>query len=441
MNNGIFADIPEMKGNSGKRERPARGHGERGQMIPLLAFALIVILGIAALTVDVGYWRYQQRLEQSAADAAATAGAIALFYPTTSGSPAPPEVEAAAQQAASDNGYKDDGGVTVSVIVNDPPVNNTPPNAQATPYAPKSAVEAIITKSQPSFFGGIFGRKTQPVSARAVAVLQPDKTPQCLSQLLPNGGIGLNAGNIVAVNCSVAANGYVSVGRGIDATSLTYHGSVPSGSTTHNGISIAPIYSGTPIVDPCFKIPGCNYLQNTPIPPLDTTAINAIGMFVISAPPPPGYAVVKNCCLAAKFNPGLYYIYGGISGAVTGTGVTLVNVDGASRVSGSGIANLNVTAPSTFGPPDNAPTAGVAFYQPPSNSNPITNNGLAATWEGLFYAPSAQFVSNGSPDTFSMLVIGSYAISGNKTLTINPALSPALGLTSAQATTHVALAE
>ena len=412
-------------------------------MIPLLAFAIVAILGIAALTVDVGYWRYQQRLEQSASDAGAIAGAIALYYPVTAGVPAPPEVVAAAQHATSENGYTDDGGVNaLTVKVASPPSNNTPPNAQATPYAPNSAVEVIVMKEQPSFFGGIFGHKVQPVSTRSVAIRIPDRTPVCFAQLLPTSGIFLNSGDIVAKDCTVAVNGTAIVGRGIDAATITYHGTAPIGGTSHNGTGITPTYSNTPIVDPCFKIPGCQYLQNTPIPPLGPSAIDATASFLISAPAPPGYAVVKNCCaLGAKFNPGLYYVYGGIAGAVSGTGVTLVNVDGPSSVSGNALGGASITAPSTFGPPDNAPTAGVAFYQPPSNSNPIVNSGSPATWNGLFYAPTAQFVSNGKPDIFSSLIIGGYTMTGNKTLTINPAMTPALGVSSAQLTTHVALAE
>ena len=41
---------------------------------------MVVLMGAASLAVDVGYWRYQQRLEQSAADSAAIAGATELAY-------------------------------------------------------------------------------------------------------------------------------------------------------------------------------------------------------------------------------------------------------------------------------------------------------------------------------------------------------------------------
>ena len=420
-----------------RQESSRRRESERGQMIPLLALGLVTLMAVAALGVDIGYWRSQQRTEQSAADAAAIAGAIRAYYPTTAGTPAPVEVKAAAIAAASSNGIVDDGGVgNITVTVNDPPTNNTPPNAQATPYG-AGAVEVIVAKNQPTFFSAVFGRTSQVVTTRAVAARAPDNGIQCLTQVDASSGLVFNAGNIDAVNCSVATNGSVSVGRGIDANAVTYYGSPPQGSTTKNGQPITPIHSTTPVVDPCFKISGCNYLQNTPIPPLTNGAIDATGRIIISGAGFPSYNVVKNCCSgAATFTPGLYYIYGGISGTVLGTGVTLVNVNGQ-----VGSGSSFITAPSTFGPPDNAPTAGVAFYQPPNNTNYITNNGKSNTYVGLFYAPSAHFRSNGKLDKFSDLIIGGFQTNGNKTLTIDPSLNAALTLQASQATTHVALTE
>lgn len=406
-------------------------------MIPLLAFGIVAIIAIAALSVDVGYWRYQQRLEQSAADAGAIAGAIRAYYPTTAGAPAPAEVRSAAQTATSGNYFTDDSGVGVTrVDVSEPPTNNTPPNPQATPYA-AGAVEVLVTKKQPTFFSAIFGHSFQLISARAVAARAPDVITQCLTQLDPSSGLSFNAGDIKAVNCNVATNGTVYVKNGIDANQVIYHGSAPSASISKNGKTIAAVRSSTPVVDPCFKITGCNYLQNTPIPPLTASAINASGRAIVSGAGFPSYNVVTNCCAAAViFTPGLYYIYGGISGTVAGTGVTLVNVDGP-ITSGASV----IIAPSTFGPPDNAQTAGVALYQPPSNTNNISNNGKSNTYVGLFYAPTAHFQSNGKLDNFGNLVIGGFQTNGAKTLTIDPSLNAALPLQQSQTTTHVALTE
>ena len=53
--------------------RSARG--ERGQILPLAAMALLVLLGICAFAIDVGYAYYAKRQLQGATDAAALAGA------------------------------------------------------------------------------------------------------------------------------------------------------------------------------------------------------------------------------------------------------------------------------------------------------------------------------------------------------------------------------
>ena len=48
---------------------------ERGQILPLVCFMLVVLLGISAFAVDVGYAYYAKRQLQAATDAAALAGA------------------------------------------------------------------------------------------------------------------------------------------------------------------------------------------------------------------------------------------------------------------------------------------------------------------------------------------------------------------------------
>jgi hypothetical protein len=52
-----------------------RARGERGQILALVALALVALLGIAAFAIDVGYAYYAKRQLQSATDAAALAGA------------------------------------------------------------------------------------------------------------------------------------------------------------------------------------------------------------------------------------------------------------------------------------------------------------------------------------------------------------------------------
>ena len=51
-------------------------HGQDGQVLYLFAALLVVLLGMAALSIDIGFAIHAQRELQASADAAATAGAI-----------------------------------------------------------------------------------------------------------------------------------------------------------------------------------------------------------------------------------------------------------------------------------------------------------------------------------------------------------------------------
>src|SRR5262245_65744440 len=73
-----------------------RNTSERGQSMVLTVIFMVVLLGFAALVVDVGSWYRAHRAAQSQADASALAGAQAL--PDTS------QASALANQYAAKNG-------------------------------------------------------------------------------------------------------------------------------------------------------------------------------------------------------------------------------------------------------------------------------------------------------------------------------------------------
>src|ERR1700676_5435119 len=98
----------------GSRLRRVDQEGERGQVLPIVALALVMLMGAAAMAVDVGYLRYMQRVEQSGADSAAIAGANELGYPAAN------DVTAAARADAASNGFTHNGS-TITVTVNNSP--------------------------------------------------------------------------------------------------------------------------------------------------------------------------------------------------------------------------------------------------------------------------------------------------------------------------------
>src|SRR5579871_5495110 len=163
----------------------------RGQMLPVIGGGMVVLLGVLALSVDVGQWRYLQRREQAAADAAAIAGAIQTYYPASQSSQTnglnftgPIEIANAARAAATSNGFTDDNGAgKVTVTVNNPPSSGN--------YTSSSqAVEVIVKQSAPLFFAKLAGLTSDYVSARAVARAGVP-ADFCVMQMNPADEIGM----------------------------------------------------------------------------------------------------------------------------------------------------------------------------------------------------------------------------------------------------------
>ena len=416
--------------------------GERGQILPLVAIGMVALMGMTSLAVDAGYWRYQQRLEQSAADSAAVAAAIRLNYPTTASTSSPSQI---GQAAAAQNGFNDDGGVgKVTVSVSVPPSPNTPPHPGATAYPANTAAEVDIHATQKQFFSGMFGSHFAAGHARAVAVSVPDYSA-CLWQLKIENGSGITIkGNkpLTTVNCGVLANGTISVPSFSGTTTVGYWGA--DNDTGCDGIGFATAVAlPTPVNDPCTRSAGCSYLASTAIPAQGAGDINGKNVTSISVPGGAAYAVVDNCCGKGNVTagPGLYYFYGGVSGSIQGDGVTIVNVDGAFTASGLGSGHPYFTAPTS------GPTAGVAYYQPPSNTNDVTLNGGGngtSQWDGLFYAPTASFTSNGGSITFAYLVTGDIRLNGGGSgagFIVDPTLGGQTNIMTSAVPTHVVLAE
>jgi hypothetical protein len=157
------------------RERSAswpRNKSDKGQTIVVVAFALVGLLAFMALAADVGYLRYQKRQLQTAADAAAIAGADELSYG---------DVTSAADADSAANGFTN-GSNGVTVTVNNPPLSG--PHVSDSNY-----VEAIVSRTASTFFAKAFGVSSTRVTARAVAHL--GSSSNCIYALAPSGGSAL----------------------------------------------------------------------------------------------------------------------------------------------------------------------------------------------------------------------------------------------------------
>jgi Flp pilus assembly protein TadG len=118
---------------------------DRGQATVLTLVFMVVLLGMAALVLDVGSWYRADRATQSTADAAALAGAQALPDDASN-------ARALALEYASKNGGLGGGNVTITskLVAND-------------------TITVSVKQPAPGFFSKIFGKDSVTVGSTGVA--------------------------------------------------------------------------------------------------------------------------------------------------------------------------------------------------------------------------------------------------------------------------------
>ena len=119
---------------------------QRGQSMVLSVVFLTVLMGMAALVIDVGSWYRAHRAAQSTADASALAGAQAL--PDTT------QATALANQYVSKNGGSGAGGTAITFSRQDYETDT---------------IQVTVTRPHPGFFAKLFGLSTVSVKGRATA--------------------------------------------------------------------------------------------------------------------------------------------------------------------------------------------------------------------------------------------------------------------------------
>ena len=142
----------------------------KGVVAVVIALAIPVLVGLAALAVDTSVWSSAKNSAQGAADAAAVS-AVAAATAGSSSSQIQNEVYASSALAGFNNGQN---GVTVTV--NNPPKSG--PNTSNT-----GAYEVIITQPQTRFFAHVLSA-APTISGRAVVIVAG--SPACVLALNPS---------------------------------------------------------------------------------------------------------------------------------------------------------------------------------------------------------------------------------------------------------------
>lgn len=156
-----------------------------GQILVITAAAMVVLLGIAALVVDLGFGVLLRRQEQNAVDPGAIAAARFIDDVTGQSIDMPMAWEAACHYArenkffpsATDNG----SGSTGCVPANDPQGAVLevlyPPDSRAGQFQGHHGfVQVVLTRQRDTFLGQILGIRTLSISTDAVAARQRGNT-------------------------------------------------------------------------------------------------------------------------------------------------------------------------------------------------------------------------------------------------------------------------
>ena len=182
---------------------------DRGQIIVIFAGGLVLLMGIAALVVDLGFTFMTRRMEQNVADPSAIAAAR-LIPAVNNGTSTVDDMRRTACSVARQNGLfssalTDDGCTPANDFDATSLIVFYPPSPNAGTYAgTRGFVEVVVSRSPRTFFSGVFGIKSIPVSSSAVAAFTTgNSNSNSLIALDPRGCGGANSAGKVSGNNTV----------------------------------------------------------------------------------------------------------------------------------------------------------------------------------------------------------------------------------------------
>ncbi len=422
-----------LKGGLAKTVRPLGRliKDTSGASLVLVALALPMVLGMAALGLDATLWYMQKRQMQAVADNAVLAGVLAL---SQGGSAS--EIEQAVITHAGYAGFQN--GVDGHISVNNPP--SAGPNQTDTDY-----IEVFVERDAPTMLS-LFNREgALTIQTRAVGSMVSGGN-YCVVALSTDKKHAVDfAGASTATlnSCAIASNSndaeaVRATGGSLSADAMQAVGGIMYDASV--SLTYGPPREGAPAVqDPHAD------LVVIPTPAPDSFAAcdggtdwSSSGDQTVS----PGIycgGMRINSGDTITFNPGVYLIHdgnfdasagatlqnapgpGGVTIIITGEEVTDI---GTFKINGS--ATVNLTAPGPAGH-DYAPYigeyAGILVFvdgRAPNTHKHYFNGGSDMTLEGALYAPSSEIVFNGGANVTVgclQVIADQVNVSGNSTIT------------------------
>ncbi len=315
-----------------------RAADESGTVVALVAVSIVVLLGMAALAIDLSSLYQAQKQAQTAADAGALAATQDL-----------PSNAIGAANDGTTYAQKNDPGSSVTV---------------STPYAGNSnRVKVTVNVTAPTFFAKVFGFNSAAVSASAVGGEHGKSMQAAIFAYADGGNCSSDIGIVIDKNNAqitgaLQSNGNVTdSGGGNTGIGTAVYGTGTGCSFTGN----SGHYTTTPFAAPPTPYP----LDYRNFPPTCTTYVT--GTYVFTGTVAPGVYCNTNGSID-------------FSGA-TGSGVTFV----ANKIGATGGATL--TGPTVNG------AYGLLLYQTGCDANPgpgpLQISGNGETLNGTIFAPCA----------------------------------------------------
>ena len=347
---------------------------ERGQALVIIAFALIVVIGMTGLAVDGGNIYADRRSAQNAADAAVLASSISLVRGNSW-----LDAEASGKARASSNGYDNVDTFFAPIVGIDQLTNQV------------EAVSRVVPVSVGPTFEGLALVGLSPFDCSAI------KFQGSANATITGGGLYINsdcedeaffnesAGAILTAP-SLCAVGGIKYKEGALDIPLIEEGCDPVGYPPEDLIMPeidCPVPATRPDDGPALT-PG-NYTkadfgqQQGKFPPDGVTFLNS-GVYCVEE--------------------GDFILNGGDS--LTGVDVTIYIIKG--KITWSGNAEIHLDAPET------GKYLGLLIVMPLDNLSPVIINGTSdSTWEGTILVPGSNVTisgTGGSEGSFSSQVIG-----------------------------------
>ncbi len=408
----------------------------RGGIVVMFALLLPIMVAFVGLGLEVGLWFQSKRDLQTAADAAAIAGA----YEAQDSSATSATILTAATTDATRNSYS---ATTDTIATSNPP-------GTGSYTADNGAVEINMTRSVSMLFANTYLGNSISISARAVATTGGGTDEACVLSLdTSDTGVSVGGnGNITFDGCQVASNSSSSSALSVsgsgalitDCYSVVGDISDNGGLTVDNGCtgstgasSITDPYSSLTAPNESCDINGYTYNTNAP------TTITGTGSYSDAYTICGDFWVKKG---TVTLSPGLYVIDGGdfksnAQGSITGTGVTIILKNGGQINNINGSSTVNLSAPVAA---DSAGDwEGILFFQDPDTTSSCTGNNCntlngnsSTTFQGAMYFPDQEINMNGGNEGSSpclQIVALRVGFSGSSNLAMDGSTCSAAGVT------------